>query len=81
MTTREARALAEIQQATLSLQRSTLSLQRSAWRLKGMTRTLRDYVKRAESNRDGLQEVLDDLEQLYPPERPTLRVVKGGDDA
>jgi hypothetical protein len=81
MTTREARALAEIQQSTLSLQRTTLSLQRADWRLKGVTRTLCACVKRAESNRDGLREVLDELERLYPRERPTLRVVKGGDDA
>jgi hypothetical protein len=70
MTTSEPTALTELQQATAALQRAN-------WRLKGVTRTLGDCVTLAESNRDGLREVLDELERLYPPERPTLHVVTG----
>jgi hypothetical protein len=70
-----------VEEAVAALERTNASLQRATWRLKGVTRTFRDCVKRAENNHEGLRQVVDDLKQLYPPERPKLELVKGGDDA
>jgi hypothetical protein len=45
------------------------------------TAALKACVRLARSNTEGLRQVVDSLERCYLPERPTLHVVQGGDDA
>jgi hypothetical protein len=70
----EAREAAAIREATAALRRA-------AWRLEGTTRRVREAEKLAESNRDGLRQVRDELAPLFRLARPKLQVVKEDDDA
>jgi hypothetical protein len=64
-----------------ALERTNAALQRTTWQLKRVTSQLKACVRLAASNTEGFQQVCDELETLFPRERPALRVVKGDDDA
>jgi hypothetical protein len=68
-------------EAVAALERTDAALQRATWQLKRAASRLKACVRLAASNYEGLRQVCDDLERIYPPARPSLHVVKGGDDA